>query len=68
MRDDLWITERERPAAGEIDVPEDAHVLSGRHGTPIHPGPTKISGQSREYLDCQAVEFAHAFFFKKGNG
>ena len=60
MRDDLWIAERERPAAGEIDVPEDAHVLIRRHGTPIHPGPTKIIGQSWEYLDCQAVEFAHA--------
>src|SRR5260370_34130246 len=60
VRDGLWITECERPAAGEIDLTEDAHVLIRRHWIPINPGPTKIIGQSWEYLDCQCIHFAHA--------
>src|SRR5260370_22641300 len=60
VRDGLWITECERHAAGEIDLTEDAHVLIRRHWIPINPGPTKIIGQSWEYLDCQGIDFAHA--------
>src|SRR5258706_1005370 len=59
VRDGLWVTEGERPAAGKIGVTEAAHVLIRRHGTPVYPGPTKVIGQSREYLDCQSIEFAY---------
>src|SRR6266571_4397822 len=56
MRDHLWITERYRPAAGEIDVTEDAHVFIGRHGAPIDPGPTEIIGLLREDLNGQSIQ------------
>src|SRR5258708_16952604 len=58
MRDDLRITERDLPAAGEVNITEDSHVFIRRHRVPIDPGPAKIIGQSWEYLDCQRIEFA----------
>src|SRR6266436_3352867 len=58
MRDDLRITEGDLPAAGKVNITEDAHVFIRRHRVPIDPGPTKIIGQSWEYLDCQRIEFA----------
>ena len=56
MRDGLRITERYRPAAGEINFTEDAHVLIRRHGAPIDPGPAEIIGLLREDFNGQSIQ------------